>query len=300
MQSLVSIIIPCYNQSKFLDETLSSVLNQTYTNWECLIINDDSPDNTEEVAQRWVRKDSRFKYFFKENGGVSSARNFGLSKSNGEYIQFLDADDIIRKNKIELSLDIIESDKNENIHIVFTNFRQFINNIDKTLDPYCVLNKTSFTYENLLYKWNEGFSIHVHIALIKKEILNDVFFPEHMTAQEDWIFWVNVFKKSPHIFFLDEPLALYRRNSFGRTSKDMLEDNLKAYEYFKNFLNEDEFHKMSIVLISRYYKKSSFFVTKYNATKESNTYKVGNVIKKSLRKLYLLNFAKSILRIIKF
>ena len=81
----ISIIVPCYNQVQYLDECLQSVLDQTYTNWECLIIDDGSPDNTEDLAKIWVEKDERFHYFKKENGGVSSARNFGIEKAKGGY-----------------------------------------------------------------------------------------------------------------------------------------------------------------------------------------------------------------------
>ena len=84
MNPLVSIIVPCYNQAQFLPEALQSVLEQTHTNWECIIVNDGSPDNTEGVAQEWLVKDSRFKYVYKENGGLSSARNAGLDKVVGD------------------------------------------------------------------------------------------------------------------------------------------------------------------------------------------------------------------------
>lgn len=73
--SLISVIVPCYNQAQYLDECLQSVLDQTYQNWECIIVNDGSPDNTEEIALRWTKKDSRFRYLKKENEGLSSARN---------------------------------------------------------------------------------------------------------------------------------------------------------------------------------------------------------------------------------
>ncbi|KUJ63749.1 hypothetical protein AR687_00750 [Flavobacteriaceae bacterium CRH] len=300
-KQLVSIIIPCYSQAAFLDETLSSVLVQTYQNWECLIINDGSPDNTDEIAQKWVEKDNRFKYFFKQNSGVSNTRNFGLEKATGEYIQFLDADDVLFDTKLELSLQTIENAVNEDIQILFTNFRMFTNNVKITTEPYCNFQQELFTYENLLYKWNDGFSIPIQTAFIKSSLLQNIRFPEHMTAQEDWIFWVNLFKSNPKVLFINQTLALYRVNMASRTlSRDMLEDQLKAYEYFKDFLNEEDFHKMSLVLISRYYKKSGYFITKYNEIKNSNTYKIGNLIKKSLRKLHILNLSKSILRKLKF
>ena len=100
---LISVIVPSYNQAKYLDECLQSVLDQTYTDWECIIVNDGSPDNTEEVAKKWVEKDSRYKYLHKKNGGLSSARNAGIETAKGEWILPLDADDKIGNQYLELA-----------------------------------------------------------------------------------------------------------------------------------------------------------------------------------------------------
>ncbi len=100
---IISIIVPCYNQVEYLDECLQSVLDQTYRNWECIIVNDGSPDNTEEVAKKWLEKDSRFKYLYKENGGLSSARNAGIEIAKGEWILPLDSDDKIGNRYLELA-----------------------------------------------------------------------------------------------------------------------------------------------------------------------------------------------------
>ena len=87
---LVTVIVPCYNQGEYLNDALLSILNQTYSKWECIIINDGSRDNTSEIANFWCKQDHRFKYLKKDNGGLSSARNAGLKISIGKYIQFLD------------------------------------------------------------------------------------------------------------------------------------------------------------------------------------------------------------------
>ena len=104
MNPLVSIIVPCYNQAEYLPEALDSVLAQTYSNWECIIVNDGSPDNTEEVAKTYCEKDKRFKYLNKENGGVASARNEGIKASTGEFILPLDADDMIGTQYLEKAI----------------------------------------------------------------------------------------------------------------------------------------------------------------------------------------------------
>ena len=101
MKSIVSIIIPCYNHAQYLDVTLSSVINQTFSNWECIIVNNGSEDDTKIIAAKWCEKDSRFKYVEQENKGVSAARNKGIRISKGEFILPLDADDYIVETFLE-------------------------------------------------------------------------------------------------------------------------------------------------------------------------------------------------------
>ena len=98
---LVSIIIPCYNQAQYLADTLDSVLAQTYPYWECIIVNDGSLDDSENVALKYCKMDERFSYFFKQNSGPSETRNFAIEHSSGIYILPLDADDKIGSTYIE-------------------------------------------------------------------------------------------------------------------------------------------------------------------------------------------------------
>lgn len=101
---LVSVIIPCYNQSQYLSEAIDSLLMQTYQHWEAFIVNDGSFDKTEEVALDYVRKDYRIKYISKENGGLSSARNAGAKLAVGEFLLPLDADDVIKPEYMEMAI----------------------------------------------------------------------------------------------------------------------------------------------------------------------------------------------------
>lgn len=101
MQPLVSVIIPCYNKAAFLAEALDSVFMQSYSNWECIIINDGSLDNTQNIAKSYAIKDNRFKYLCQDNQGVSIARNNGIKASSGIFILPLDADDTIEPTYIE-------------------------------------------------------------------------------------------------------------------------------------------------------------------------------------------------------
>ena len=117
MNKLVSIIVPCYNQAHFLGHALQSVLNQTYETWECIIVNDGSPDDTKVEASKWCDKDNRFRYLDKSNGGLSSARNAGIAICKGEYILPLDADDMIYPGYLKTGVNIIK--KNPKISPVY-------------------------------------------------------------------------------------------------------------------------------------------------------------------------------------
>ncbi|MDI5950694.1 glycosyltransferase family 2 protein [Flavobacterium yafengii] len=294
MNPLVSIIVPCYNQAQFLDATLQSVLDQTYENWECMIINDGSSDDTDYIAQKWVAKDSRFVYLHKENGGVSNSRNLAIEKAKGDYIQFLDSDDVLDEKKLELSLNRIHAD--DGIKIVISNFRMFVDNPFEASIPYCNLNPQLFNFEGLLYQWGASFTIPIHCGFFEASLFESIRFPEDMTAQEDWIVWVSVFKKARKAIFLDKPLAFYRQNPKSRTrTKSLYEDQLKAYAYFKIFLSEEEFHQLSLVLISRYYKSNEDLKSRLRAIKESNTHQSGLMIKKVLKSAGVLKLFKRFL-----
>ncbi|MDT0645311.1 glycosyltransferase family 2 protein [Zunongwangia sp. F260] len=279
---LVSIIIPCYNQGRFLNETLKSVLNQTYSNWECLIIDDGSTDDTAFLSNEWVKKDPRFLYFKQQNTGVSAARNFGLSQSKGEWIQFLDADDYLTPSKLKKCIEAYENDNS--INFIGCNFKHFTNNISLTTPPFCNLYKEYLNFENILFEWNAKFSFPPHTVFLKKKLIGDTLFPLELTAQEDWYFWVSIFKKKCFTFFIDEPLVLYRSHATSRTKiKSITEDQLKVYLLFKQLLTFDEHNKLSEVLIERYLNKNALLNDRIRDIKSSNSFQTGMMVKKILR-----------------
>lgn len=290
----ISVIIPCYNQAHFLDETLQSVIEQTYSNWECIIVNDGSPDETEIISQKWVAKDSRFKYAYKKNGGLSSARNVGLEIATGDFVQFLDADDYLDCTKLALSINAVT--QNNEYDIVITNFRMFEKSPIHSSIPYCTLTADLFNFDDLLYKWEESFTIPIHCGLFKASLFHYFRFPEQLKAKEDWIMWIALYKNNCSTFFINKPMALYRKSPHSMTqSVDMLGDFIKAYEYLKAHLSAVQYQKLTIVLLSRYYKSAGHFKGKLNEIKTTNTYFVGDFIKKSLRKLGLLKLCKCFL-----
>lgn len=293
-KQIVSIIVPCYNQAQYLSEALQSVLEQTYTNWECIIVNDGSPDNTDEIAQEWLKKDVRFKYIFKENGGLSSARNTGMELSKGEYIQFLDSDDVLDKRKLEVSLEVLNKDNDQVKNIVITNFRMFVYNPINSTIPFCNLIPELFNFRDVLLKWEDRFSIPIHCGLFHTDLFQNFKFPEELKAKEDWVMWLYLFQKKANVYFVDEPLAYYRSNPISMTNdiKHMQENHMRANIYIKNIISENDYiDYLLFELKQKYYENTKLKTTIYNY-RNSATYKMAQLIKETFLVKYFFKIIK--------
>lgn len=193
---IISVIVPCYNQAQYLDECLQSVLDQTYTEWECIIVDDGSPDNTAEIAANWVEKDNRFKYLKKENGGLSSARNAGIEAAQGEWILPLDADDKIGNRYLELA-----QKEFKDADLVYAN-STFFGAINQ---PW---NIQYSGYKNLLL-YN---SIYCSAFYRRADCLANGGYDEKLkTGREDWEFYIRLLNENSIVKFLDYEGFLYRR-----------------------------------------------------------------------------------------
>lgn len=278
----VSIIVPCYNQAQYLDEALQSILDQTYLNWECVIVNDGSTDNTEAIARKWIEKDERFNYVFQKNGGLSSARNAGLKIARGEYIQFLDSDDLIQPSKLGLSIDIIEK---EYSNLVISNFRMFTENPNDNSAPFCNLTKESFNYKNILLKWDKEFSIPIHCGLFSFRLLKDFHFPVDLKAKEDWLLWLWVFKENPTVIFINKPLSLYRQHNNNMTKNlvHMREYERKVLKYLPNIISPEEY--ITFLLMENELKNKRIEGLEKNICnyKKTRTYRISNYMKRILK-----------------
>ena len=207
MTPKISVIVPCYNQAQYLDECLQSVLDQTYQNWECMIVNDGSPDHTAEIAQQWLQKDQRFKYIYKQNGGVSSARNIGIETAVGEYILPLDADDKIGCVYLHMGLEAFEDD--ENLKVVYCKAEKFgIESGPWILPEFTlkILSRTNMIFCSALYKKSDwktigGYDVNMDSGL------------------EDWEFWIAILKNGGKVKVLKELAFFYRVKLTSRTTE---------------------------------------------------------------------------------
>ena len=219
-QPFISIIVPCYNQAQYLDECLQSVFNQTYQNWECIIVNDGSPDNTEEIALQWTKKDVRFKYLNKENGGLSSARNAGIEIAKGEWILPLDCDDKIGNRYLELA----EKEFDKGYTVIYCK-AEFFGDINTKWD----LPKYSYTQllsRNLIFC--SGFFKKNDWDKVNGYDVNLIY------GREDWDFWLSILDLDSKVLRLDYFGFYYRRKS---DSMDVeLNINLEKKIYSENYI----------------------------------------------------------------
>ena len=224
--SLISIVIPVYNTEKYLGGCLNSIQNQTYKNFEVILVNDGSMDHSESICMDFVKVDTRFKYFTKVNGGASSARNFGLDNVTGDFITFIDADDWVDENHLEVLLNNIK-ENNSDMAVSsikkFDNVRNFEFRVyskqEKYLLNYNKLNREEFLVilPKLIHASN-SYKIGVS-KLFKKELVTDVRFDESIVYGEDLDFFFKLYNKVNSISYVVEVTYIYRLHDESSSSK---------------------------------------------------------------------------------
>jgi len=213
MNEKVSIIIPSFNYGHFLDETLFSICQMNYQNWEVLVIDDGSTDNTEQIVCKLARKDKRILYFKQNRQGVSKARNEGLKYASGKYIQFLDADDFLSEGKLKFQVEFMET--NPDIDISYTDSHYFKSSNPNIWYPDFSLEGNVWmpvlcgdeqkTLKSLI---NSNFAV-ISSPLIKRVFLEKegVCFDDESAHAEDWRFWCSCAFKSAKIVFFNHQRA---------------------------------------------------------------------------------------------
>lgn len=278
MSPRISIVIPCFNGEKFLRETLDCLQNQTIDDWECVIVNDGSTDNSLEIMREYAENDSRYKYIDKKNEGPSIARNTAIAASSGEYILPLDADDIISPSYAEKAISIFKND--DSVKLVYCKAELFG---DKT-GPWVL---PDYSYQELLWI-NMIFcsAIYKRCDYDKTNGYN----PNMVNGFEDWDFWLSLLSSEDKVYQIQDTLFHYRKSSFSRSSDAQInyekllemiyQNHREKYSYYDDkylciinqlkiqYLNNVEYayHSLSyklgykilhpIVLIQRFIKKT--------------------------------------------
>jgi glycosyltransferase involved in cell wall biosynthesis len=212
---LVSIIIPVFNREELIAETIKSVLDQTYTNWECILVDDGSTDQSQKVIAKYCEKDSRIKYYQRPDfkiKGASTCRNYGFEKSVGELIQYLDSDDVMGPNKLKGQIELY---KTSSQLVLFTCKWGWFSNLENTEGRL----KSSYKcYKDFNYPWKilETFGYYneflpVHNYLIPRSLnLKAGNWNETLSYNDDAEFFTRIIMNSNNILFCDKAIVYYR------------------------------------------------------------------------------------------
>ncbi len=229
--SKVTIVIPAYNAEKTLAETINSVLNQSHEDWELLVIDDGSSDKTFEIACKYQKKHpEKIFAIHQKNQGPSSARNNGLKKAKGDFIAFLDSDDIYLENRLKRVVELFQT--NPNIDWITTDAFLWYPESDKKIRYYKKyhLPKKPTLDENLKRNFVFG------LPIIKKEIVSKVGFQDpELTGVEDYDYWNRIFYNGFKLKIIKTPLCLYRQttNSLSKQNKKLELATLKMFDKYK-------------------------------------------------------------------
>lgn len=219
---LVSVIMPAYKQAEYIGEALDSLLNQTYKGWEVIVVDDGSPDNVAQIVETYSKQDSRIKFYHTENHGVSAARNFAASKSEGEYLLPLDADDKIAPTYIQKCVEHFE--KYPETTLVYCQWKYFGTKNKATPLRYK-------GYKHLLIE-NSIFNC----AMFRKCDFDRVGgYDENMlSALEDWEFLIRLLNEDSVVYQIPEVLFFYRIKPVSRNTVSLHSYDVNNYIYEKH------------------------------------------------------------------
>ncbi|MAO72355.1 MAG: glycosyl transferase [Flavobacteriales bacterium] len=210
MNKLVSIITPSYNSSKFIEDCINSVISQTYLEWEMIIVDDCSNDDSKTLIEKYSKKDNRIKtIFLEENVGAAEARNIAIKESKGKYIAFLDSDDLWKNNKLEKQLDFMS--KND-IAFSFTSYQPISENRDEKYSVIVVPKEINYN------SYLRNTIIGCLTVIIDREKTGE-FYMSNIRSSHDMALWLLIMKRGFSAYGLNENLAYYRVVSTSNTSK---------------------------------------------------------------------------------
>ena len=235
----VSIIIPVYNVKQYLAEALDSVINQTYDNLEIIVVDDGSDDGSEIICEEYAQKDNRIKLIHRENGGLSAARNTGLDNMTGEYVAFLDSDDVFLPEAIKKSLNALLSNNVDCVDFQHIIYRTISNKNLKNKKKYSLVPEGIYTrLEALELVANYKVSATAWNKLYKREIWDNIRYPEGHVYEDVYMLF-KIIDKVKNIYFMNDILLLYRIRSNSITNKHSIrniKDLLDSLSIFENFV----------------------------------------------------------------
>lgn len=237
--------MPAFNVGRYIEASIKSVLNQTYQNWELIIIDDGSLDDTGIICKRYAAKDKRIRYLYQSNAKQAIARNNGIKNASGEILAFLDSDDLWLSNKLELSLLYFDLEK---FDLIFTD--AYFSDIEP-LDIFSPdmkkmgISKKTYFGNTGIAAFIEMNQIPILTVLVKKTAVEQVnFFDKNCVPAEDYDLWLRLLKNNCRFKSFDLPLSIYRVHSASSSFSDRYVTDMVLKAIMKNF-NVGELKKMN-------------------------------------------------------
>lgn len=229
VNDLISIITPNYNSEKYIKDTIQSVINQTYSDWEWFIIDDGSSDSSLEKIRSF--KDERIKLIeLNENLGAARARNEGIKRASGRYITFIDSDDLWDSEFLEKSILFLQQNNEE---IVYSSYRRVDENLQPLLKDFIA--EDNITFKRLL----RNCPMPMLTSIYDTKRIGKVLIPidKSVSKREDYALWLTILQKIPHVRAIKETYATYRirKDSFSRNKWSMAKGQFLVYYYFLKF-----------------------------------------------------------------
>jgi len=211
---LVSIIVPTHNYGEYVSDAINSALNQTYKNIELLVIDDGSTDDTRAIVARF---EGQLSYYFQENGGVSSARNFGVRQAKGEFVVFLDSDDMLHEDYVEETLTLLQQ-QSQTVGFVYTQLQNFEANSD--VSDFAAYSLHELKINNYIPSG----------SLIRGHLARRFHYNERFSMLEDWDYYLTLAENGFVGLLLNKPLIHYRQHLDSRSALDRVsqEDKLRS------------------------------------------------------------------------
>ena len=287
MDPIISIIVPIYNVGKYLPKCIESILNQTFKNFELILVNDGSTDNSGVVCDDYAKKDTRIKIIHKSNGGVSSARNAGLYVAKGEYIGFVDPDDYIDKNMYE-KLYRLCIDNNSDIAICRFN-REINGKIQNKESTEEIIELNNMEAMNELFKGNL-YRFSLCNKLFSKKCFNYVLFPEER-IHEDLSTTYKLFANSKKAVYINYCGYIYVRRENSILTSTYNEKRLQAFiawDEIIEFIDKNYYEIIEQVIATFTYwcvDNILYILNQVNNSKKKNNYL--NIIQKYTTKYYI-------------
>ena len=254
MDKLISVIVPVYNVSKYLNQCVDSILNQSYQKLEVILVDDGSTDSSGVICNQYAKKDQRITVLHKKNGGLSDARNAGLEVAKGEYIGFVDSDDFIHPDMYKILVKILEENQAD---IAIANWLDFFDGREGEIHDKRTGNIVCFenieTLEFLIYGEDRyQISFSVWDRLYRREVIGNIFFPKGK-CYEDIVWSAKVFYGTKKTAYIDRSLYFYRRRNDSIVGTDSMyglsaraiTDEIPQMEELIQFLKDIKQEKMA-------------------------------------------------------